>query len=84
MGIRAVQLRRHFDFYYTDAISRLWGRLFSCVWDGVIMLDPDEVESGAFMSLQVTASFHLGVVESPDLERLRRDRERPTRGACDM
>jgi 8-oxo-dGTP pyrophosphatase MutT (NUDIX family) len=54
MGIRDAKLKMHFDFFYEDAVSRLWGRLFSCCYDGDIVLDPEEVENGQFMSLQVS------------------------------
>lgn len=53
MGITGVELQKHFDFFYSDDVSRLWGRLFSCRYDGDFRLDPDEVESGHLMSLQV-------------------------------
>jgi hypothetical protein len=53
MGITGVELQKQFDFFYSDDVCRLWGRLFSCRYDGDFKLDPDEVESGRFMSLQV-------------------------------
>ncbi|KAL0031069.1 hypothetical protein WJX77_002321 [Trebouxia sp. C0004] len=52
MGVRNVQLQKCFDFYHTDDISRVWGRLFSCTYDGTFRLDPEEVESGDFMSVK--------------------------------
>lgn len=58
MGIRAGQLTTHFDFYHADSVCRLWGRLFSCQWAGdEIKLDPEEVESGSFMSLADVAEL---------------------------
>lgn len=56
MGVRQVKLNPCFDFYHEDEISRLWGRLFTCTYDGEFQLDPEEVESGKFMSVQVSAS----------------------------
>ena len=53
MGITAVELQKQLDFFYGDDVSRLWGRLFSSQYDGDIRLDPEEVESGQFMSMQV-------------------------------
>ncbi len=53
MGVKDVQLRKCFDFYHADDITRLWGRLFTCTYDGDFKLDPEEVESGKFMSVQV-------------------------------
>lgn len=48
MGIRDVPLTWRFDFYYTDSHTRVWGGVFSCVYDGTIVLQQEEVESGAF------------------------------------
>ena len=55
MGVSQVELKTCFDFYHADETSRLWGRLFTCTYDGGFTLDPEEVESGDFMSVQVVA-----------------------------
>jgi hypothetical protein len=49
MGIRGVPLTRLFDFYFEDEHMRLWGCAFSCVYEGAIVLQEEEVESGAFV-----------------------------------
>jgi 8-oxo-dGTP pyrophosphatase MutT (NUDIX family) len=49
MGIRSVPLKRLFDFYFEDEHTRLWGCAFSCVYDGAVILQEEEVESGAFV-----------------------------------
>jgi hypothetical protein len=46
-----VPLTRHFDFYFEDERTRLWGCAFSCVHDGEVILQEEEVESGAFVPL---------------------------------
>jgi 8-oxo-dGTP pyrophosphatase MutT (NUDIX family) len=51
MGIRGVPLTLLFDFYFEDEHTRLWGRAFSCRYDGEVVLQAEEVESGAFASL---------------------------------
>lgn len=51
MGIQNVPLTRHFDFYFADDHTRVWGRVFSCVYDGEIVLQEEEVESGAFLPI---------------------------------
>jgi 8-oxo-dGTP pyrophosphatase MutT (NUDIX family) len=51
MGIRDVPLLWQFDFYFADTHSRVWGGVFSCVYDGEIVLQEDEVESGAFLPI---------------------------------
>ena len=48
LGIRGVPLRRHFDFYLADEGVRVWGRVFSCVYDGPLVLQEEEIESGSF------------------------------------
>jgi hypothetical protein len=99
MGIKNAVLEELFDFWYSNDVCRLWGRLFRrvtwsltgeqalvqvsfmkdehnhptfgvgnstsvqhdvhvgawcrCQYDGPFVLDPEEVESGSFMSLQV-------------------------------
>ncbi|HXH09669.1 MAG TPA: NUDIX hydrolase YfcD [Alphaproteobacteria bacterium] len=52
MGIRGVPLTSLFDFYFENERTCLWGRAFSCTYDGEIVLQPEEVESGAFVSIQ--------------------------------
>ena len=49
MGIHGIPLHRLFDFYFEDDRTRLWGCAFSCVYDGMVVLQEEEVESGAFV-----------------------------------
>ena len=51
LGVRDVPLTPHFDFYYGDDLARVWGRVFSCVYDGDMVLQAEEVESGEFLSV---------------------------------
>src|SRR5919109_1154074 len=51
MGIRGVPLTRLFDFSFEDEHIRVWGCAFSCVYDGAMVLQEEEVESGAFVPL---------------------------------
>jgi len=51
MGIRNVPLTALFEFYYKDERSRVWGAAFSCVYDGDVVLQEEEVESGAFVPI---------------------------------
>mgnify|MGYP001484831418 CR=1 FL=1 len=50
MGVRGVPLTALFEFYHKDAHNRVWGAAFSCVYDGEIVLQEEEVESGFFMA----------------------------------
>ena len=51
MGIRAVPLTPLFDFYFEHEHTRVWGRAFSCGYDGEVVLQAEEVESGAFVPI---------------------------------
>ncbi len=51
LGIRGTPLARLFDFYYENKYIRLWGRAFSCVYDGNLVLQEEEIESGTFMKV---------------------------------
>jgi isopentenyldiphosphate isomerase len=50
MGVRGVPLMPLFEFYHQDERNRVWGAAFSCVYDGEIVLQEEEVESGFFMA----------------------------------
>jgi isopentenyldiphosphate isomerase len=50
MGIRDVPLTWLFDFYFTDERTRVWGGAFSCVYDGEVSLQAEEVESVTLMT----------------------------------
>ncbi len=49
MGIRGVPLRKEFEFWFDDAKVKVWGGAFSCVYDGELVLQPEEVESVTLM-----------------------------------
>jgi isopentenyldiphosphate isomerase len=53
MGIRDVPLTWLFEFYFAESErTRVWGGVFSCVYDGEIILQEEEVESGAFVPIE--------------------------------
>jgi 8-oxo-dGTP pyrophosphatase MutT (NUDIX family) len=66
LGIRERPLTLLFDFYYEDEQIRLWGRAFSCEYDGELVLQEEEVERAEFMSLDEV--FRLASTEkfTPD------------------
>ena len=43
LGVAGVPLTEHFRFFFDSPDSRLWGAVFSCVWDGPITMQPEEV-----------------------------------------
>lgn len=51
LGIRGTPLTRLFDFFYSGAGNRVWGRAYVCVYDGAVVLQEEEVESGGFREL---------------------------------
>ena len=50
MGVIGVSIDKCLDFFYTDNVCSLWGRLFKCTFDGAIVLQESEVESGKWVS----------------------------------
>ena len=63
LGIRDVDLAWQFDFYFASTDARIWGSAFTCVYDGPLVLQEEEIESGSFMTIgdilrrQATESF---------------------------
>jgi isopentenyldiphosphate isomerase len=49
LGIKGVPLTQLFDFSYQDKDVRVWGAAYSCVYDGEVVLQEEEIESGAFL-----------------------------------
>lgn len=54
LGITGVDLTHHFDFFFEDMkngkpVNRVWGDVWSCVYDGELRLQKEEVESGMFV-----------------------------------
>ena len=66
LGIRETPLISLFDFYHEDEHIRLWGRAFSCEYDGELVLQEEEVESGEF--IRVDEVFRLAATKpfTPD------------------
>ncbi len=49
LGIRDVPLDFLFHFRYADTGVQVWGAVYKCVHDGPMILQDEEIESGAFM-----------------------------------
>ena len=71
LGIYNTELKQRFEFYYEDPSNRIWGAVFTCRYDGEFIHQPEEVESGFFVSVDdVLAQIHQPV--TPDtMEALR-------------
>ena len=48
LGIRDTPLTFHFEFRHEDEKNIVWGRVYSCTYDGELVLQEEEVESGFF------------------------------------
>jgi len=62
LGVKGVPLTRLFDFSYKDEWVKIWGAAFSCIYDGEVVLQQEEVESGAFLA--VDEVFRLAAAQS--------------------
>ncbi len=51
LGARNAPLTPHFDFKHEDDNNLVWGRLYTCIYDGEIVLQEEEVESGSFYTI---------------------------------
>ena len=66
LGIQGVVLKRHFDFYHTDTNNRVWGRVYSCTYEGKIVLQEEEVESGDYYSIETIMKLNQEEPFTPD------------------
>ena len=44
LGVRGVELRPLFDMWFEDDRSCVWGRAFTCIYDGPLELQAEEVQ----------------------------------------
>ena len=66
VGIRGVPLTHQFVFHYADDYTQVWGSVFSCVYDGELVLQEEEVESAAFMPVTDVLSHAEHAPYTPD------------------
>jgi len=66
LGIRGVALTQLFDFYYQEAGNRVWGRVYTCVYDGNVVLQEEEVESGGFRDVNEVIRAAEHELSTPD------------------
>jgi hypothetical protein len=66
LGVRNVPLTRLFTFFFTDARASVWGGVFSCVYDGAMVFQEEEVESGTFMSVEAILRHAETAPYTPD------------------
>jgi len=51
LGIRDVALEFLFDCYFEDPQSRVFGRVYRCIFDGTLNFQAEEILDGAFLPL---------------------------------
>ena len=66
LGVSGIPLTPLFDHYFEDATNRVWGRVFRCTHEGPFTLQPEEVESGRFMSVPQILESCLREPFTPD------------------
>ena len=66
LGIRETTLDPLFEFYYACPDARVWGAAFSCVFDGPIVLQEEEIESGGFMEIKEILKLQKSEAFTPD------------------
>ncbi len=52
LGIKEVSLTRLFDFFHAEENNRIWGRAYKCIYDGAMVLQEEEIESGLFLDIE--------------------------------
>ncbi len=48
LGIKDTEISAHFTFFHEEDKNQVWGRVYSCIYDGELTLQAEEVESGFF------------------------------------
>ncbi|MDH3359554.1 MAG: NUDIX hydrolase YfcD [Desulfobulbaceae bacterium] len=66
LGIKNVPLTSHFDFFHEENKNRVWGRVFSCCYDGAITLQKEEVADGSFMPVSEALQMAESKQFTPD------------------
>jgi len=66
LGIKETDLTSHFTFFYQEDKNRVWGRVYSCIYNGELILQAEEVESGYFMSPQEVLALSKKEQFTPD------------------
>ncbi len=65
-GIKTPNFKRHLDFYYEDDVNRLWGRLFSCSYQGRVRPQEEEVQEAIFADKETLARLIAQKEFTPD------------------
>ena len=73
LGVAGTPLTSHGVIYFEDKLSRVFGGVYSCTWDGPMRFQPEEVVGGSFMTIEeVFRKADAGEKITPDsIEALR-------------
>ena len=52
LGITGTPLPSHGVIYFEDKLSRVFGGVYSCTWDGPMRFQPEEVAGGSFLTVE--------------------------------
>jgi len=66
MGVTGVEFEPLFDFKFEDGVSRVRGRAFACIFPGEVVLQPEEVESGEWVTLEEAKPLATTAPVCPD------------------
>jgi len=66
LGATRVELEKHFDFFHDETDNKVWGRVFSCRYDGEITLQAEEVADGFFMAMDEVLAMAAQHPFTPD------------------
>ena len=50
LGIKDTELTSHFTFCHEDGSNIVWGMVYSCIYDGEMSLQEEEIENGFYMT----------------------------------
>jgi len=66
LGIRDIPLTSHFEFKHADDHNTVWGRVYSCIYDGAMTLQAEEIESGFFTAPEAILALSEKEPFTPD------------------
>jgi 8-oxo-dGTP pyrophosphatase MutT (NUDIX family) len=66
LGISNTVLTSHFIFFYDEDNNHVWGKVYSCIHDGELILQEEEVESGFFAAPDAVIALSKKEPFTPD------------------
>ena len=66
LGIDNVELSFLFDHYHADADNKVWGRVFSCVYEGPMILQQEEIDFGVYIAPKKVLTMSRSEPFTPD------------------